>query len=146
MPDEFLRCPACGATNRVPEEQVRAGRQPICGKCKAPLALKHEPMIVTDATYTTVVEQSPEPVVLDLWAAWCGPCKMLAPVIDELAAEWSGRVRFAKLNVDENPLTAGRLNVRSIPTLVVLKGGKEIDRMVGVQPKQKISRHLERVA
>ncbi len=145
MPDEFLRCPACGATNRVPKEQVRAGRQPICGKCKTPLA-KDAPMVVTDATYSRVVELSPEPVVLDLWAAWCGPCKMLAPVIDELAAEWSGRVRFAKLNVDENPLTAGRLNVRSIPTLVVLKGGKEIDRMVGVQPKQEISRHLERVA
>jgi thioredoxin len=79
-----------------------------------------------------------------MWAPWCGPCRMIAPVIDQLASEMAGRVRFAKLNVDENPLTSQRFNIQSIPALLVLNGGKEIDRIVGVQPKPEIVRRLER--
>ncbi|OLE26090.1 MAG: thioredoxin [Cyanobacteria bacterium 13_1_40CM_2_61_4] len=85
------------------------------------------------------------PVLVDAWAAWCGPCKMIAPVIDELAAEMAGRVRVAKLNVDENPMTASRYNLRSIPTLLLFKGGREADRIVGVHPKSEISRRLEQL-
>jgi thioredoxin len=101
--------------------------------------------MVTDATFSAEVERSPLPVLLDLWAAWCGPCQMMAPMVDELALEMAGRVRVAKLNVDENPVTATRFNVRSIPTLLVLKAGQEIDRIVGVQPKAEIVRRLQRV-
>jgi thioredoxin len=107
--------------------------------------MSSEPMVVTDATFAAEVEQSPLPVLIDLWAPWCGPCRTLAPVIDELAAELAGRVRVVKLNVDENPRTAARFNVRSIPTLLALKAGREIDRIVGVQPKSEIARRLERV-
>ena len=103
-------------------------------------------MKVTDATFAAEVESSPVPVVLDLWAPWCGPCRMLEPVIEELATEMAGRLRFAKLNVDENPATASRFRVQSIPTLLVLRGGQEIDRMVGVLPKAEIVRRLDRVA
>jgi thioredoxin len=85
------------------------------------------------------------PVVVDVWAEWCGPCRMIAPVIDELAASMAGRVRFAKLNIDENPATAGRFGVRSIPTLLVFKDGHEVDRIVGVQPKTEIARRLDQV-
>jgi thioredoxin len=99
---------------------------------------------VADATFAAEIERSPLPVLLDMWAAWCGPCRMLAPVIDELATELAGRVRVAKLNVDENPMTAARFNVSSIPTLLVFKAGREIDRIVGVQPKAEIVRRLER--
>jgi thioredoxin len=80
---------------------------------------------------------------MDAWAPWCGPCHAIAPVIDQLATELAGRVRVVKLNVDENPRTAARFNLRSIPTLLVLKSGREIDRLVGVQPKQEITRRLE---
>jgi len=100
---------------------------------------------VTDATFATDVERSPLPVLVDAWAPWCGPCRMIAPVIDELATEMAGRVRVVKLNVDDNPRTAARFDLRSIPTLLVLRGGREVDRLVGVQPKHEIARRLEKV-
>jgi thioredoxin 2 len=139
---QLIRCPECGANNRV---QIAPGREAVCGRCKTPLPVGGKPLIVIDATFAAEIERSPLPVLLDMWAPWCGPCLMIAPVIEQLAAELSGRVRVAKLNIDENPLTANRFNVRSIPTLLVLKAGQEVDRIVGVQPKAEIARRLQRV-
>jgi thioredoxin len=104
-----------------------------------------KPITVTDATFAADVERSPLPVLLDMWATWCGPCTILAPVIEELAVDLAGRVRVGKLDVDENPATAARFGVRSIPTLLVLRDGRELDRIVGVQPKPEIARRLTRV-
>lgn len=145
---QLIRCPNCGATNRVSQEarqRLEGGLAPVCGRCKTHLSPDNHPVTVTDATFATDVERSPVPVVLDVWAAWCGPCRMIAPVLDELASEMAGRVRFAKLNADENSATAARFNVRSLPTLLVLKGGREVDRIIGVQPKSEIARRIERV-
>src|SRR6267142_1978724 len=141
---QLIRCPSCGATNRVPREKIAQGLQPVCGRCKTSLSADNKPVTVTDATFAAEVERSPLPVVLDVWAAWCGPCRMIAPVIDELASELAGRVRFAKIDADENRATAARFNVRSLPTVLVLKGGREVDRIVGVQPKSEIARRIER--
>jgi thioredoxin 2 len=140
----LIRCTACGATNRVPTEKLDAGREPICGRCRAPLSIRGEPLTVTDASFARDVERSPLPVLLDAWAPWCGPCRIISPVVEELAKEMTGRLRVGKLNVDENPSTAARFDIRSIPTLLVLNGGREVDRIVGVQSKSEIARRIHR--
>jgi thioredoxin 2 len=104
--------------------------------------MSKEPVIVTDATFEQEVEKSSLPVLLDCWAPWCGPCLMLAPTIDQLADEMDGRIKFAKLNVDENPKTAQALKIMSIPAMVIFKDGKEVDRLIGVQPKAAIEKRL----
>ena len=91
---------------------------------------------ITDATFEDVVLKSDKPVLVDFWAAWCGPCKMLSPVIEELSSEYGDKARFFKLNVDENPVTSMQYNVASIPTVMVFKDGKLVETMVGFRPKQ----------
>ena len=140
-----VRCPACGAANRVAAEQLHRGLEPICGKCKSPLPVLSQPVAVTDANFKDEVMRSPLPVLLDLWAVWCGPCRMMEPTINELTAELAGRIRVGKLNIDENPQTAERLKIRSIPTLLVFNGGREVDRIIGVHPKRDILRRLDRL-
>ena len=143
-------CIRCGAKNRV-DEKAAAMRQPVCGKCGTALEINTgandvdtgRPLVVTDATFAReVLQAGTRPVLLDCWAPWCGPCRIIAPVLDQLAAESGGRYLIAKLNVDENPRTAAQFSIQSIPTLLIFKNGALIDRIVGVQPKQAIAARL----
>ena len=119
MTERLVTCPSCGTTNRLPPS--RPGRKAVCGKCKTALVENiGGPVAVTDSTFAAEVEKSSAPVLLDMWADWCGPCHMLAPTIDQLSSELAGRVKVAKLNIDENPAIANRYGVRMIPKLLVL--------------------------
>jgi thioredoxin 2 len=138
-----VRCSACGAVNRVPE--ARAADPARCGKCKASLAGAAGPVAITDDTFEATVLRAGTPVLVDCWADWCGPCHMLAPTIDALARDYAGRVLVGKLDVDANPETAGRFDIRGIPALLLFRGGQLVDRLVGVQPRGVIDAHLQRL-
>ncbi|MCK9366873.1 MAG: thioredoxin TrxC [Metallibacterium scheffleri] len=123
-----IACPHCLAVNRVPA--ARLTQQPQCGRCGKPLFDTH-PAALTDANYSTLVGRTQLPVVVDCWAAWCGPCRNFAPVFEQAAAQFEPRARFAKLDTEANQATAAMLGIRSIPTLIVFRGGRELTRMSG---------------
>jgi thioredoxin 1 len=98
---------------------------------------------VTDANFENEVLNGQTPVVVDFWAEWCGPCKLVGPVLDELAAEYDGKVKVTKLNVDENPNTSMQFQVRSIPTILFFKGGKVVDQVIGAHSKADLKKHFD---
>lgn len=101
-----------------------------------------KPLPINDTTFEAEVLKSDKPVLVDFWAAWCGPCKMIAPVLEEIAAEKGEQIKIAKLDVDANPVSAGRFGVRAIPTMIVFKDGREAQRIVGYMPKEKLIQQL----
>ena len=141
---QIIVCPSCGAKNRIDPQRIERGEAPVCGRCKRPLQGEAGPVEVTDQTFASEVERSPIPVLVDMWAPWCGPCRMLAPAIEQLAGELAGRVKVAKLNVDENQQTAGRFNISGIPAMLIFQNGQEVDRIVGLAPKVQIAQRLQR--
>lgn len=104
-----------------------------------------KPKEVTDGTFEAEVVKSPIPTLVDFWAPWCGPCRMVAPIVEELAGEYAGKVNFVKLNTDENPIVASRYGIRSIPTLLVFKNGAPVGQIIGFRPKSDIKRRLDSV-
>jgi thioredoxin 2 len=134
-PLSTLRCPHCGKVNRI---RASAKGSPHCGNCGKPL-----PWLVnaTDATFDAEANASP-PVIVDLWAPWCGPCRFVGPILEQLAQEHAGRVKVVKVNVDENQALSRRFDARSIPTMVILKDGKVVDRIVGAIPKPALEARL----
>lgn len=134
-PASVLACASCGKKNRIrPSERGT----PHCGSCDAAL-----PWLVsaTDATFD-VEARSSVPVLVDLWAPWCGPCRIVGPILEEISREFAGRLKVVKVNVDENQQLAMRYDARSIPTLLVMSGGRVVDRIVGALPKSDLTVRL----
>jgi thioredoxin 2 len=125
-----VMCPACLAANRVP--RARFADRPVCGKCRAPL-LPAEPIALSGDAFDRYVGGSDAAVLVDFWAAWCGPCRMMAPILDEVARDRLD-LRIVKLDTEADPETAGRFGIRSIPTLILLQRGREIARHSGAVP------------
>jgi thioredoxin 2 len=144
---QVVVCSKCGAKNRVEESRL-ATSEAKCGRCGAKLQAVNsgndsKPVVITDQTFEReVLQTSGRLTLVDCWAPWCGPCRAIGPVMDQLAAESQGQYRIAKLNVDENPQTSARFQIASIPTMLIFKDGKLVDRLVGAQPKQAIAERL----
>lgn len=125
----LIRCPLCLSLNRV--DLVRLESGPVCGSCQRPLLLDR-PIAITDEDFERVIRETEVPVVVDFYADWCGPCRMMAPTLDEFARGRAGEVLVLKLNTDQNPVTPQRFGIRGIPTLIAFHRGQETGRNVGV--------------
>jgi thioredoxin 2 len=136
-----IRCQFCDTWNRV--DAARAADRPKCGKCGKPMLLDR-PVALNDDTFARTIAESEVPVLVDFYADWCGPCKMMAPFVDELARERQGQVLVAKLDTDRAQRTAAGFNIRGIPTTIVFKAGKEAARQTGAVPKKGLEQLLDR--
>lgn len=143
LDDMIIRCLSCGTKNRMPED--RLGQKPLCGRCGVPLVIRGgegHPTEITDETFSREVLAFSGSILMDVWASWCIPCRTMEPILEKLASKYAGGVKFVKLNIDENPLTASQYNIRNIPTILLFKNGILINRLAGAMPEEEIERHL----
>jgi thioredoxin 2 len=140
----LVRCLSCGAKNRIPENKMNETSK--CGKCHEPMEtaglLSGRSMMTSDRDFDSKVLKSPVPVLFFTFANWCPSCQAIIPVVEELARDWKGRVRVAKLNIDQNPVTAGRFNIMSVPTIIIFDNGQARDRLTGAVPKLQIMQKM----
>lgn len=134
-------CPSCGSSNRVPASKLHLA--PRCGRCKTALGPLAQPIAVESAeSFDELVGGSPLPVLVDFWAAWCGPCRAVAPELEKLARARAGELVIAKLDTDALPTVAGRYGIRGIPTMILFRGGREATRVSGAMPAAEIEKRL----
>ena len=138
---KHIVCPHCHGINRVPGE--RLAQSPRCGVCHEPL-LHGKPLTLGADHFQRHVARNDIPVLVDFWAPWCGPCKMMAPVFSQVADQFKNQVRFAKVNTEEQPALASQFGIRSIPTLALFKGGREVDRMAGALDARGLAAWVQR--
>jgi thioredoxin 2 len=137
MTSSVVQCEHCGTKNRVPAASAGV---PRCGKCHSPLPWVAD---ADDDTFAEVVEQASIPVVVDMWAAWCGPCRMVTPALEKVARELAGRVKLAKVDVDKAPKIAQRFTIQAVPTLLLMRNGEVIARQTGAAPAAVLRKWVE---
>lgn len=140
----IVQCPSCKTKNRVPRIRLEQGG--ICGKCKQPLpVVPTKPVNAGSASFETEVIQSSIPVLVDFWAAWCGPCRMIAPDLEKIAQTYAGQVKVVKIDTDKNQDLAARYSIQAIPSLLVFKGGQLIEQQAGALPYSHLQALVERI-
>ena len=141
----ILACSACRAKNRIPLS--RMDDAPVCGKCRQRLPVENlgKPVDVSDQTFDKEVMSASLPVLVDCWAPWCGPCRAFSPIIDDLAYQYRGRLKVAKLNLDHNAGIGTRFSITSVPTILLVKQGRVVDKLAGAFPKEQLEQQIARI-
>jgi thioredoxin 2 len=137
----LLRCPSCRALNRVRDDRLQ--ESPVCGRCKSPLEYPSKPVAVTAASFDQEVLDWPGVALIDFWAPWCGPCRFVAPVLEDLASRRAGRLKVVKVNTEEQPALATRFRIQAIPTLVLYQNGKQLDQVAGALSGKELEKWID---
>lgn len=136
----IIACPACASLNRVPQDKLTKGGK--CGRCGAPL-FDGKPVTLTSGNFDAHAARSGIPLLVDFWAAWCGPCRMVAPIVEEVASENAASLKVGKVNVDEESVLASRYGIRSIPTMLIFKNGEKVDQIIGYMDKNALTAKMK---
>lgn len=142
MSQTYVVCEKCGQTNRV---QVASEKAPVCGSCKSVLPVHGALVEGRDQTLPKLIAKSPLPVVVDIWAPWCGPCRSFAPTFEDVSRQFAGKAVFVKLNSEEQQRLPSQWGVRGIPTLIVFKNGQEVTRQAGAMPREHFAHWLQQL-